>query len=274
MDPVYIVVVPNTTGTQSSGVGINNATPDNTKHVELPPDTTGNNSSGAAGETSGPAEIDPQPAEHTDTPADDSSNHDDEVSTPAEGQSDPTDYVSNIDHYSVVLAADKTIRMPGLPGELRVWIGSPQYKTNLPDRMVHDKAMIPAVGESAIVEPFAPAFKIDPMATQCIKIHPSGSEMRFKLIPQKHGAFEVGANVFLFDSPNCSGAPIPKAASSLKVLVEVDQKEIFSGKANELWTILWEKLLDFWAALVAAFFGLVLFLIRGKLKNWFGYQED
>jgi hypothetical protein len=181
---------------------------------------------------------------------------------------------NRIDEYRVVLGADEKIRIPGLPGELRVWIGSPSHKPDFPDDMVKDETAIPAVGESATVQPFAPAFKIDPIKTQCIKIHPSGSEVRFKLTPQKQGTFEVGADVHLFDSSDCSGSPIPKTTSTMKVLVEVNQKENFLEKVNELWNILWEKFVEFWAALLVIFFGVILFFIRVKLKKWFGYEGD
>jgi hypothetical protein len=194
---------------------------------------------------------------------------------PASADSSPLiDDTNRTDEYTVVLGVDETIKIPGLPGELRVWIGSPEYTPDFPERMTHDEASVPAVGESATVQPFAPAFTIEPAQTQCIRIHPSGSEVRFKLIPQKQGSFEVGANVYLFDSMDCSGSPIPKTAATLKVLVEVDSKEAFLVKVNELWDVLWEKFVEFWGALLAIFFGLILFLIRGKLKRWFGYEDN
>jgi len=184
------------------------------------------------------------------------------------------DDTNRINKYNVVLGVDETIKIPGRPGELRVWIGSPEYQPDFPERMTQDEATIPAVGESAKVEPFAPAFTIEPAETQCIRIHPSGSEVRFKLIPQKQGSFEVGANVYLFDSLDCSGSPIPKTAATLKVLVEVDRKQAFLEKLNELWHVLWDKFVEFWAALLVIFFGLILFLIRGKLKRRFGYGDS
>ena len=154
------------------------------------------------------------------------------------------------------------------------WISSSSFTPTFPTRITQDEKRIPALGESARVEPFAPAFKIEPAETQCIKIHPSGSEVRFKLIPEKSGTFDVGANVFLFDSLDCAGSPIPKTAASLKVTVEVNQKEIFLEKAKDLWDIFWEQFLDFWAAFVAIIFALILFLIRGKLKQWFGFDNE
>lgn len=241
-----------------------------------------------------PAAAYPEYAEETASPAESYPEYAEEVASPADRQSKskkhttsypkfakrtkahpkPEKDTNRINEYRVVLGADKTIKIPGLPGELRVWIGGPIYKPDFPDRMIQDEAAVPAVGESATVQPFAPAFKIHPIETQCMKIHPSGSEVRFKLIPQKQGRFEVGANVFLFDSLDCSGAPIPKIASTLKVLVEVDPKNIFLEKTNELWNVFWGKFVEFWAAFVTILFGVLLFLIRGKLKKWFGYEDN
>ena len=197
-----------------------------------------------------------------------------EEAEPNGGSKSKSSKSNKLDEYTVVLGVDEQMKIPGLPGELRVWIGSPSFKPNFPTRMTQDKTNVPAEGESARVEPFAPAFEIDPTESQCVKIHPTGSEVRFKLIPRRQGTFEVGANVYLFDSFDCSGSPIPKTAATLKVTVEVNQKEIFAEKAKELWNILWEKFLGFWAAFVALVFGLILFLIRGKLKKWFGYEDE
>lgn len=187
--------------------------------------------------------------------------------TAAQGRAD------RIEAYRVVLAADETIRIPGTPGELRVWIGGQDYHPVFAEDMVEDETTVPAVGESATVQPFAPGFEIEPEETQCIRIHPSGSEVRFRLIPVEQGEFEVGADVFFFDSPSCTGSPIPKTAATLKVQVEVDPQKILIGKALQLWDILWEKFVEFWAAVVAIFFGVLLFLIRGRLKQWLGYED-
>lgn len=180
---------------------------------------------------------------------------------------------NTLDEYTVVLGSDEHMRMPGLPGELRVWIGSQEYQADFPERMVQDETTVPAEGESAKVEPFAPAFEIVPESTQCIRVHPTGSEVRFQLFPKERGTFAVGANVYLFESRDCSGSPIPKTTSTLTVTVEVDTKGAVTEKMKELWDILWEKFLQFWAALVAIIFGLFLFLIRGRLKKWFGFEE-
>lgn len=182
---------------------------------------------------------------------------------------------NKFDEYRVVLAADKQMKIPGLPGELRVWIGNPNYQPIIPDDMAEANTTLPAaLGGWAKIEPHAPAFTLEPPATPCVKIDPSGSEVRFNLIPQKAGTFKVGASVWLFKSPNCEDSPVPKAAADLYVTVKVDKKVIVKEKGKELWTIFWEQLLEFWKAFLILLFGLILFLIRGKLKRWFGYEKN
>jgi Na+-driven multidrug efflux pump len=38
--------------------------------------------------------------------------------------------------------------------------------------------------------------------------------------------------------------------------------------------IFWAKTTEFWAALLALFFGLILFLVRKQLKRLFGFDKD
>jgi len=179
----------------------------------------------------------------------------------------------NREEYRVIMGADSLIKLPGLPGELRVWIGDSSYSSNMSARMERDTANIPAVGEWATVKPFAPGFQIEPPETQCITIHPSGSEVVFELIPERSGIFEVGVTVNLYNSSTCSGSPIPKTAANLLVTVEVDRAEKIKAGLLEFWNMFWVKLLEFWGGLLALFFGLILFLIRGRLKRWFGFES-
>ena len=172
-----------------------------------------------------------------------------------------------LENYKVKLAASKSLKFPGGSGQLNVWIGAAKYENSFSIDMTQTDTTIPAVGQSATVEAFAPDFKVQPNTTKCILIFPQGSEVRFSLIPKAHGEFKVGANIYLYESENCSGTPIPRTTASLTVKVVVNSK-------SELWDIFWEKALQFWGALVALLFALLLFLIRAKLKKWFGFDQD
>lgn len=174
--------------------------------------------------------------------------------------------------YKVVLAVDEALSMPGPAGEMIVWIGGEDVTPDLPQRMVQDEKPLHRSGDSAKVEPSAPDFKVTPATSDCVLLDPTGSELRFWLEPIRTGEFFVSANVFLYDSPDCSGPPVPKTPKSLQVVVAVNKSGMLTEGLWELGTIFWSKLVEFWGALVVLFFGLLLFLIRGKLKKWFGFE--
>ncbi len=183
----------------------------------------------------------------------------------------------NFENYKVLLGVDSLVEFPSNSNELRVWIGSESSSeansAKFAKEMKKDSSVIPALGESATVTPIGPAFKFNPEKTQCLKIHPSGSEIRFTFEPVESGEFEVGADIYLFDSPDCSGAAIPKTAANLKVVVKVNRVSLAKIKGLEMAGVFWEKLLSFWGVLLSLFFGLLLFTIRKFLKKKFGYQE-
>lgn len=173
--------------------------------------------------------------------------------------------------YNAVLAADPTIKIPGPPGRLRVWIGIPDYKPNFPAGMTQASGALPALGITAQITPFAPAFEVDPKESVCMQIHPTGSEVGFSLTPKDEGTFDVGADVRLYDSDNCSGAPIPKGTTTLQVKVVVDNIKKREEQTKKFWDALWENLLKFWGELLALIFAVILFLIRKQLKKWIGF---
>lgn len=188
------------------------------------------------------------------------------------GGRDPAS-VEGGEEYKVVLGAEEQLQLPGLPGELRVWIGPIDRDPTLPNHFVADETRVPAEGKSAEVEPFAPGFEVSPAATQCIKLHPSGSEVRFQLRPKSAGDFKVGADIRLYDSVDCSGSPVPKTAATLTVTVEVSAPDWLMAKGNELWQIFWDQFIEFWAAFLGLFFALLLFLFKKSLKRRFGFGE-
>ena len=174
--------------------------------------------------------------------------------------------------YKAELGVDAELAFPGQPGEMRVWIGDAQYSANFSDAMAQDQAVLGVAGQTAKVKPYAPAFDIEPAESVCIKVHPSGSEVRFSLIPKQAGQFKVGADVSLYASADCSGVPVPKSVSSLAVEVRVNVVGLVRLRAQELWNIFWEKALEFWGTLVLLGFGLVLFLIRKQISQRFGFR--
>lgn len=181
---------------------------------------------------------------------------------------------SETDELAVVLGVTKDMRIPGPAGEFRVWIGSAAYQASFPARLAQAVKSLFVSPEfiAARVTPYAPDFDITPERTLCIKLDSSGSEVRFTLTPKKTGTFYVAAQVELFTQADCSDSPFPKYSTDLEVLVSVGSEELAEERKKEFGAVFWEKLLEFWGALLALLFGLILFVIRGKLKKLFGFD--
>jgi hypothetical protein len=179
--------------------------------------------------------------------------------------------------YDVILGVTEKMAFPSTSGQLRVWIGGAGLNANFPARLVQQAKSLFVSPDivAAEVLPYAPDFDISPSEALCMKLDPSGSEVRFELIPKKTGTFFVGAEVYLFTTDDCSDSPIPKTAADLEVTVNVSVSGLIDEGTGEMGSVLWEKFISFWGALVALFFGLILFLIRGKkLKKCSGFQKN
>jgi hypothetical protein len=190
-----------------------------------------------------------------------------EASIPGESNRNPAK------DYTVKLAVDSVIAFKS-KGKLMVWIGKDVANFNAPSGMVEDEKEIPAdAGQFAKITPITPGFKKYPNAVECIKIHPSGSEVIFELEAIEKGEFEVSARVDLYNEAGCKGDPTPKVTTFLKVNVFVDREKEFSEKVNELLTVAWDKFLSFWGALLTLIFGTIIYLIRKKIKKKTGYDD-
>jgi hypothetical protein len=65
-------------------------------------------------------------------------------------------------------------------------------------------------------------------------------------------------------------APVPQAVTTREVRVEVDRARQVEEHAGPLWVVFWNKLLEFWGALLVLVFGVILLPIRKRPKQWFG----
>ncbi len=198
------------------------------------------------------------------------------------GDDDEDDVLSEIEttaspeipDYKVELAVDDSIAI-GSSGTLIVSIGAETAEFEVREDMVSDERHIPSdAGDYAEITPYGPGFEVSPVKQQCVKIHPSGSEVKFSITPLQAGELTVSANIQLYATADCSDSPVPKTAADLKVTVYVDKAKERAKKKEEFLDIFWEKLQEFWGGLLALVFGLVLFLLRKKLKVWFGFEEE
>jgi hypothetical protein len=183
---------------------------------------------------------------------------------------------ADLQNYSVrVLAIPHNLTIPGTPGELSVWIGDSVYLPAAPSSASYKVAPLLGArsGQSAKVTPFAPGIKVDPQSGACQQVVPTGTEDLFTLTPTHSGTFRVGASVLLYDSPDCTGTPVPKSATAISVQVSVNTIDVAKGGLLQLWKPLWSNFLTFWGTLVAIVFALILFLLRKKLYKWFGFGD-
>ena len=187
-------------------------------------------------------------------------------------QAGSSNEIEKLESYSVVVSADKEIRIPGPPGEMRVWIGSPPHQPMTPAGMHSGTTVIPALSNTARITPFAPGMEVVPKESVCERIDPTGSEVRFQLKPATKGTYKVGADVALYVSSDCSGLPIPKATSTIQVEVSVNTMAKIEQHGDEIAAETWKGFLAFWGKVVAFIFALLLFLIRKRLFQWFGFK--
>ena len=164
--------------------------------------------------------------------------------------------------YIARVSATDHIELPGSKGQLTVWIGLPQ---NLPQEntdTVSATASLGMRGQTATITPFAPDFEVDPASTVCERVVPSGSVVNFALVPKRAGELTVGANVQLFDSADCSGVPVPKSTSLIRVQVQVCRMCYVQSGLASLGLTAWKAFTQFWAWLLG-----VVFLTLGILIN-------
>ena len=84
----------------------------------------------------------------------------------------------------------------------------------------------------------------------------------------------MSVNIQLYETNDCEGAFIPKTSETLSVTVDVNTKKEIEKKVDTLGQIVWDKFVKFWGALVALIFGAILFVIRKKIKQKTGYDEE
>ena len=180
---------------------------------------------------------------------------------------------STFDSYKVVLATDEKV-FRNQKCELKIWIGAENIEVTFSKGMISDQTSIPAtIGQYAKITPYAPDFDVSPAEMKCVKIDPSGSEVRFTLTPKASGKFKVSANIELFENDQCSGVSVPKTAKTVTVNVEIDTKHIVTDGLGKMGTVVWDKFLSFWVVFITLLFAALLFVIRRFIKAKTGYED-
>ena len=182
----------------------------------------------------------------------------------------PADLASYIAH---VTATDH-IELPGARGVLTVWIGLAQ---NLPQDESGTASATQSLGmrgQSATVTPFAPDFDVAPASSVCEGVVPSGSILHFALTPKHAGELTVGADVQLFDSANCTGTPVPKSTSVIRVQVRVCKSCYVESGLASMGQAAWSAFSRFWVWLLGVIFVTAAVLINRWRRREFNVNKD
>lgn len=169
--------------------------------------------------------------------------------------------------------ADKLIRIPGPPGYLKVWIGNSINKPSpRPQSTLGEKRLPGNPGQAVKVTPFAPGILEQPKEGDCTELSPEGAEFQYELSPKNPGTYKVGANVALYATPDCRDTPKRKAAELVAVSVEISVANIVKNGSDDIAESTWKGFLDFWTQAVGLLFALILFLLRKRLFELFGFK--
>lgn len=169
--------------------------------------------------------------------------------------------------YFIMLDTDKVLNTH-TTGEIRVWIGLQAYAPPYGRNQVRDEKQFSSQSiQYARITPYAPDFEINPGVSECIKIVPEGSSVRFAIKATKQGDYKVSATVEIFDNPQCKGERLSITSETLTVQVKVDNNYFFRIKVQELKATLWEHFTTFATALIGLGFSVLLFRIRRRAKN-------
>lgn len=114
---------------------------------------------------------------------------------------------SLLEHYRVKLSTNKESVKEGEPLSLRVMVDAPQYP--LSGKEAH-----------AVQVTFKGAdFASEMPATECLRLHPSGSEVIYILHSAKSGTYDVTADVTVFPTRDCEAFNVQKTSQPVTINV-------------------------------------------------------
>lgn len=178
---------------------------------------------------------------------------------------------SNRQGYVVKAFADERLNLHD-SGELRIWIGLANKAPLTVSGMRSQTNVLEEITQAAKVIPRVHGIDVEKKEGQCVKIKPSGSQVYFKLIPKKAGNAKVGAEIFFYDTDNCTGSYRPTLTETILIDITVNLWDVFFDFLRKLMETLTAQILSFWGALLILVSTLVLSVIRKKFKEKFGVE--
>jgi hypothetical protein len=114
---------------------------------------------------------------------------------------------SLLEHYKVKLSTNKDSVKAGEPLSLHVMVEAPKYP--LSGKEAHGfQVSLKGAG-----------FTADQPAPECLRVHPSGSEVIYILHSAKPGTFDVTADVSVFPTRDCETFNVQKTSQAVKISV-------------------------------------------------------
>lgn len=195
------------------------------------------------------------------------------------------DTADTLRNYSVLAATVPLITDAGPLHKLTVWIGSQEksakkQKTFAAGLTVAETPFNSPTSNSARITPKStiPGVKFDPeKICSNIDLQGDGSSKDFYWqLPSTtpNTTFEVGAEVGLYGSTDCSGTATDNDPKSVAIRVALVQESGLTRFFKQILSATEKGFLDFWGKFVAIFFALLLFLVRKKLFAWCGFKQD
>lgn len=154
---------------------------------------------------------------------------------------------SSENDYAVLVSASESIALRSEePGVLRVWIGIAGREPPR-DRgtATAGKSLGPGAN-AALVAPATAGFGVIPQKASCQRLDPAGTQIRYQLHPKARGTFQVGPDVKLFASPDCTGPPLPGLPHRVQVEVAVPFWDATLDGVLDLARVTWNEFLVFW----------------------------
>jgi len=179
--------------------------------------------------------------------------------------SDKTNPDLDLDKYIAILEADKRIKLDE-GGTALVWIGLEDNMPSKDEDVIRDSTSLDN-SSGLFARITLEAKNCAPIDPVVMRIEPSSS-VRFTLIPENKGTINIYANIEFFEDQACTiDTGKRRATKSLHVKVR-------AGYFGKLWSDVEDGFSYFWAALVALFFGALLFVIRRFVKEKTGYDPE
>jgi len=181
---------------------------------------------------------------------------------------------SELDTWLAQVSAPERMLIPGPPQLMRVWIGAPAYKPVPGAGTRSAEVSLPALSHAVKITPIAPGLEISPPESACETIHETGAEKIFTLKASKRGNYTVGAEVALYENPDCTGKRIPKATNTVQVEVTVDVLEEAREAGDVARKDSFDAILALWKEILGILAASLILVFRKRLGQLLGIKQE